>query len=141
MKHSFFKKLIFFWLIFHSIAFFSFKFQWTPSFTREEGNNIITNYLLTPKYSEDIFYITSNRVTTKIENNMFPRCYNCNYNETDNFYPFHKFTYNVNLGYNSEKGFVGIFGFYGNNEFIVYVVIPLIFGLLTLLYRKLFKNN
>ncbi len=149
MKNSLLKKFAFFWLIFHLIAFISFKLQWTPSIKIEQNKATITHYILTPKYEKYELVITDfNKITTRKENMMFPDCTSCPYFEANNFYPFHKFTYYINNGYYSvqdeyheQKGFVGIFGYYGNNEFIVYVVIPLLIYLLTLLYKKLFKTN
>lgn len=129
MKNTTFRKIIFFWLTFHLIAFISFKLQWTPSFENREGSLTTTDYLLTPKYD---YY-------GRLEGSH--NCFDCNYKEDSHFYPFHKFTYGWGTYHYQSKGFVGIFGYYGNNEFIVYVVIPLLIYLLTLLYRKLFKTN
>lgn len=158
MNYSDFKKLAFFWLIIHTVAFLSFKLQWTPSFTTEEkdGSILITNYILTPKYSDGTRTVTLNNGVRKvIENAMFPNCESCDFIESENFYPFHEFNYSIyrtKYNYNrytgqregqqeATKGFVGIFGYYGNNEYIVYVIIPVIVWLLLLLYKKLFKNN
>jgi len=149
MKNSILKKIAFFWLIFHLIAFISFKLQWTPSFKVESKKTNIVHYILTPKYENDEYTISDiNRVETKMKNMMFPDCQTCPYFESNYFYPFHKFTYSINNGYSpyqnefyENKGFVGIFGYYGNNEFIVYVVVPLLMYLLILLYKKLFKTK
>ena len=72
---------------------------------------------------------------------MFPDCSNCTSNEKDNFYPFHSFKYNYYISGRSTSGFVGLWGYYGNYEFFVYIIIPmLIFGL-TILYKKIFNTN
>lgn len=129
MKTITLKKVAFFWIVLNSIAFLSYKLKWNPSFQHKEGINIVTNYILTPKY--DPYTQT-----------MFRTCiYNCPYAESENFYPFHEFSYGWGNSYEVNKGFLGIFGYYGYDEFIVYVIIPLLIYLLFLLYKILFKNN
>jgi len=134
MKHSLFKKIAFFWFIIHLAAYLSFKLQWTPSFKHTEGKVTTINYILTPKYESyrNGGYVMVDRF----------KCYNCDgYSENLNFYPLHRFTYGWGTPYERTKGFVGIFGYYGNDEFIVYFIIPLALWILTLLYRKLFINK
>lgn len=146
MKNKVLKKIAFFWLVFHLIAFLSFKLQWTPAIKIEQNKATIKHYILTPKYERSEYISTFNNITTKKENMMFSDCTTCRYFESNYFYPFHKFTYYVNNGYYSfqdeyheRKGFVGVFGYYGDNEFIIYVIIPVVIYLLTFLYRRLFK--
>lgn len=143
MKHSLFKKIAFFWFVIHLAAYLSFKLQWTPSFKHTEGKATIINYVLTPKYTDETYTINdySKGIITTKKNMMFLDCKKCTYTESDNFYPFHKFTYWWGGSYSPVKGFVGIFGYYGNDEFIVYFIIPLTLWILTLLYRKLFINK
>lgn len=127
MKNSFLKNFAFFWLIFHLIAFMSYKLQWSPSFDKKQGSLTTIDYLLIPKYDYN----------DKIEGSQ--NCFDCNYQEDNHFYPFHRFTYSWGTYYYQNSGFVGIFGYYGNSEFIVYVIIPLLIFLIILLYKKLFK--
>lgn len=141
MEKSLFNKLLFFWLVFHLVAYLSFKLKITPSFEETVNGEKTVNYILTPEYSSKV-YLSTNilGVTTKMENMMFPSCENCSYNESDNFYPFHKFTYSVFNQYDSVNGFVGIFGYYGDYEFLLYFIIPLVLLILSKIYKKLFKS-
>lgn len=142
MKKATFRKIAFFWLIFHAIAYISFITKWTPSFEDKKGSLTTINYILTPKYSEKINFVTDvNGVQTITENMMFDRCDSCPYIESKNFYPFHKFTYTLYGRYEQQKGFVGIFGYYGNDEFIVYFLIPLILYIIYALYKFIFKST
>jgi len=129
MIKSLFKKLAFFWIIFHSIAFLSFKLQWTPSIDKKEGVVTRKDYIFTPEYTNNGYLVGSQH------------CYNCNYKEKTNFYPFHKFTYGWGTSYQKNKGFIGIFGYYGNDEYIVYVIIPVFIYIIFALYRLLFKKS
>lgn len=141
MEKSLFNKLIFFWLIFHVVAYLSFKLKITPSFKETVGSEKHVNYILTPQYSNREYLSTDILgITTKMKNMMFPNCESCPYNESDNFYPFHDFTYSVVNQYDSAKGFVGIFGYYGDSEFLLYFIIPVVFLILSFFYKKLFKS-
>lgn len=103
------KKLLFFWIIFHSIGYASYLWDIHPSFKYEKETAVYTNYLLTPEMNAET--------------------------EKENFYPFHKFTTNHYTSHVHGK-FVGVYGYYGNYEYFVYVVLPLLSILIVWVYRE-----
>jgi hypothetical protein len=136
-----FKKVIFFWTIFHLIGYLSYLTEINPSF-KSENSHLITGYandfyeydnsehfIFTPKYLEGYS-----------EEKLYPNCYNCNYGEKENFWPFHKFIYTVNYGSTWVKGFVGVWGYYGHYEFLFYIVLPSLIFLLIWVYRRFVKD-
>ncbi|TDX82263.1 hypothetical protein [Epilithonimonas xixisoli] len=144
-ENRFARKFIFFYLVFNIIAYSTFLLKFHPKFENEEKDSY---------YSD--FDKSHNKSFTQIydyilipDYDVLKRCSDCKLEESENFYPFHKFTfafgsggydnYNQNYYRNSTKGFVGIFGFYGHTEFVFYVIIPFLLYGLTIVYRKFVK--
>lgn len=134
------KKIIFFWVLFNLIGYLSFLIGFTPSIeSKDQNGNVTRNYLITPKYSNQVIHDTDINGHSEVKRNMmFPDCSNCNYIEKNNFYPFHSFTYSVYRN-NTTKGFVGIWGYYGHYEFLFYMILPLLILGLRLVYNKFIK--
>ena len=145
IKGNLLRKLIFFYLVLNLFAYSVFLLKFHPKIESEE---------------KDSFYNEYNQSTTKIftqnynyilipDYDVLQRCSDCDLKESENFYPFHKFSfafgtvgydnYNHNYYRNSTKGFVGIVGFYGHTEFVFYVIIPFLIFVLSLVYRKYIK--
>lgn len=135
-----FKKIIFFWSLFHLTGYLSFLTSFTPSIESiSQNGDINRSFILTPEYSDKIIHSTDINGHTEIKKNMmFPNCSDCKSNEKENFWPFHKFTYGV-YGYNSTSGFVGIWGYYGHYEFLFYIVFPFFIFISYALYKKILK--
>lgn len=55
--------------------------------------------------------------------------------EEENFYPFHEFIEESWGGGYEYCKFVGVFGYYGNYEYLLYVVLPLFIFLAVWVYR------
>ena len=122
------KKFLFFWIIFHTIAYSCYLFEIQPKSESETvvkndvlGINLITkhtHYYLVPPSSPYDYLLST-----------LP-------NEKENFYPFHKFV-NESWGNGYEYcEFVGVFGYYGNYEYLVYVILPLLTLGMVWVYRK-----
>lgn len=130
------KKFLFFWTIINIIGYTSFLTGFTPSFKDNTDNYEF--FLLTPRYET---HTIGNQEINEIDS----RCNKCNFSESENFWPFHKFTFTV---YQEDwpdyilmdQGFIGIWGYYGHYEFIVYILIPFLFIGLRFIYFKLFSN-
>lgn len=134
-KYRFWRKFIFFYLVFNLIAYTTFLLKFHPKIENieKDGLNItkIYDYIFIPDYY------------------VLERCSDCELKESENFYPFHKFSFSFgSSGYDnyyhnyyrdSTEGFVGIFGFYGHTEFVFYVIIPFLIYGLTIVYRKFVK--
>ena len=134
-KNRFWRKFIFFYLVFNLIAYSVFLLKFHPKIENieKDGLNITTiyDYVLIPDYD------------------VLQRCSDCELKESENFYPFHDFSFSFGSGgydsyshnyyRNSTKGFVGIFGFYGHTEFVFYVIIPFLIYGLTIVYRKFIR--
>jgi hypothetical protein len=144
-KGNFLRKFIFFYLVFNLIAYCIFLLKFHPKIENEEKNNYYSEY--DKSYNKSFTNIYDYILIPDYD--VLQRCSDCELKESENFYPFHKFSfafgsggydnYNHNYYRNSTKGFVGIFGFYGHTEFVFYVIIPfLIFGL-SAVYRKFVK--
>jgi hypothetical protein len=135
------KKVIFFWSLFHLIGYVSFLTGLTPSFESEKANGDVNrSYILTPEYSDQVIHSTDINGHFELKKNMmFPNCWECQYNEKDNFWPFHKFTYSVYQN-NVTSGFVGIWGYYGHYEFLFYMGLPFLFLICIWMYRKFIKD-
>lgn len=116
------KKFLFFWCIFHLIGYVSFLVGITPHFDNGEDSSGI-NYIITPEY-----------IPTAYDNSLQVE----EYMEEYNFYPFHRFveknSYQVPI-------FVGVWGYYGHYEFLVYVVLPLLIYLLMIFYRRFIADK
>lgn len=131
-KNRFWRKFIFFYLVFNLIAYSVFLLKFHPKIDNieKDGLNItkIYDYIFIPDYY------------------VLERCSNCELKESENFYPFHDFSFSFGSGgydsyfhnyyRNSTKGFVGIFGFYGHTEFFFYVIVPILIYLLSIIYKK-----
>jgi hypothetical protein len=131
-KNRFWRKFIFFYLVFNLIAYSVFLLKFHPKIDNieKDGLNItkIYDYIFIPDYY------------------VLERCSNCELKESENFYPFHEFSFSFGSGgydsyfhnyyRNSTKGFVGIFGFYGHTEFFFYVIVPILIYLLSIIYKK-----
>ena len=103
------KKLLFFWVIFNFVGYFTYLTNTHPYFTVSAKNNLYINYFLTPSCDK--------------------------FTEKDNFFPFHDF-YQTSYGNGSNGGFTGVYGYYGHYEFLLYVVLPL-FGIAVVwVYRR-----
>lgn len=121
------KKIAFFWILFHLIGYASFLTGITPKITMEHSGD--DYYAYGKKY---IFLITP-------DYDKFNTCSNWELkHKSDEFWPFHKWSYGCGFGYkrSGTTGFPGLWGYYSHDEFLFYVVLPLlIFGLI-FLYRK-----
>lgn len=113
-KKALFRKFLFFWVVFNSIGYFSFLADIHPSIEVKYGKNAVyTNYLLTPDCTK--------------------------YEEQEHFYPFHDYFNSGYIGTSVFGSFVGIYGYYGHYEFLLYVVVPLLCIFLVWFYRKYVK--
>lgn len=131
-KNRFWRKFIFFYLVFNLIAYSVFLLKFHPKIesVEKDGSYITTiyDYVLIPDYD------------------VLQRCSDCELKESENFYPFHDFSFSFGSGgydsyshnyyRNDTKGFVGIFGFYGHTEFFFYVIVPILIYLLSIIYKK-----
>lgn len=126
------KKILFFWSVFHILGYLTFITGLTPSIKYDEETPEQYEYFLfTPKYG------TPEYIEEDYEEKIFPTCSSCNYGEKENFWPFHKFTFSVYGGGETQSGFVGIWGYYGHYEFLFYFVLPYLVLCLMWLYKKL----
>ena len=139
------KKFIFFYLVFNLVAYLTFLTKFHPKLESDEKESYYSEF---DKSNNDIFTKTYNYVLIP-DYDVVERCSDCKLKESENFYPFHKFSFafkksgynNYTQSYNihNTKGFIGVFGFYGHTEFVFYVIIPfLIFGL-SVVYKKYVK--
>ena len=131
-KNRFWRKFIFFYLVFNLIAYSVFLLKFHPKIesVEKDGSYITTiyDYVLIPDYD------------------VLQSCSDCELKESENFYPFHDFSFSFGSGgydsyshnyyRNDTKGFVGIFGFYGHTEFFFYVIVPILIYLLSIIYKK-----
>lgn len=117
-----FKRIIFFWSAFHILGYFFYLTGFNPSIQTEEIDYINNDKIY---YSNYIF--------------------NNPYDEGSYFWPFHKFIKDYDVDYDApiteyteylrannkyRTGFLGVYGYYGHHEFLLYMVLPfLIFGL------------
>ena len=133
------KKVLFFWLIINLIAYISFLIGFNPSIDyKDDYGKQHQDYFLTPKYSETIVGVIDLNGNIVERHKMFPMCNSCTYSEEENFWPFHKFTYGI-YGGSNIKGFVGVFGFYGHLEFAIYIILPFVIYIFTLIYKKFIR--
>lgn len=141
-KGNFLRKLIFFYLVFNLFAYTVFLLKFHPKIESEEKDSYYNEY----NKSNTKFFTQNYDYILIPDYDVLQRCSDCKFNESENFYPFHKFNfafgsggydnYSNNYYRNSTKGFLGILGFYGHTEFVFYVIIPfLIFGLIKI-YKK-----
>lgn len=129
-----FKKVLFFWTIFHLIGYTCYLFKIAPVSSglmySQDDNNFVKNvkYYLVPRYVGD---------NNDSELDVFYTGFGASHmTEIENFYPFHKFTYSWG-GYNGNiKVTLGIFGYYGTSEFLVYVVVPYFVLFFAYVYKK-----
>ncbi len=130
------KKFIFFWSIFHLLGYTFFLTGFSPSIDSHNSEKVITSYNNSSYYRttdrKDYLFIPNYRY----KNDLFPSCSNCEYSEDENFWPFHRFTYSTRAGASYNKGFVGIWGYYGHYEFLFYMVLPFLILSLTWVYQK-----
>jgi hypothetical protein len=135
------KKAMFFWTLFHLIGYSSFLTGITPSIELKKSNGDVNrSFIITPEYSNQVIQSTDMFGHSELmKNMMFPDCSNCEYNEQDNFWPFHDFTYGVYNG-SETRGFVGIWGYYGHSEFLFYMCLPLLILICIWIYRKFINN-
>lgn len=140
---SIFKKIIFFWCIFHFVGYLSFLTAFTPSIdnTGIKAEQVINSstgkteymhflkgkedFILTPHYNEYDYSSKDNSLDKFFSEKMY-------------FYPFHSFVYGRG---SSVSGFVGLWGYYGHHEFMFYIVLPLTIFLLTVFYKKYIANS
>ena len=121
------KKVLFFWSIFHLFGYMTFVVGLTPSIKAKTYSHNYEIFLFTPEYTNNLGYLT-----------ICPSCYNDGYGEKENFWPFHKFIYSF---YNdSEREFIGIWGYYGHYEFLFYMVLPFLVLCLIWVYRRYIKE-
>lgn len=120
------QKFLFFWIIFNTIGYVSYLTNWHPMYTntlRGEGIVIYEEYyLVTPDYIP------------------CPLC-DVNYSPASHFYPFHSFSYKTYKGSYIYNGFIGLWGYYDHQEYIIYVILPLVILLLIYIYKKIFPQN
>ncbi len=136
-----FKKILFFWTVFHVFGYVSYLTGLTPSIEKDHSKFITVGYNGERYYKGDVvkdFIFTPEYDERYEEERLFPDCSNCEYGEKENFWPFHKFTYIVQQGYSTKSGLVGIWGYYGHYEFLFYVVFPFTIILLSFIYQKYF---
>lgn len=120
------QKFLFFWVIFNTIGYVSYLINWHPKYTNTlRGEGIVI--------SEEYYLITPDEI-------YCPLC-DTNYSPEANFYPFHSFTFKINYRSYISDGFIGIWGYYDHQEYIIYVILPIIILILIYLYKKLFSKN
>lgn len=98
------KKFLFFWIIFNTIGYLSYLTDWHPSITNTlTGSEIIID--------EKYYFITPDYIN----------CTLCSksYSPKAHFYPFHSFTYKTYWGSHVFDGFIGLWGYYDHEEYVV----------------------
>lgn len=141
-KNRFWRKFIFFYLVINLIAYTTFLLKFHPKIENEEKETYYSEY--NKSYNKTFTTIYDYVLIPDYE--ILQRCSDCELKESENFYPFHKFSFAFGSGgydsyshdyyRNSTKGFVGIFGFYGHTEFFFYVIVPILIYLLSIIYKK-----
>ena len=141
-KNRFWRKFIFFYLVINLIAYTTFLLKFHPKIENEEKDTYYSEY--NKSYNKTFTTIYDYVLIPDYE--ILQRCSDCELKESENFYPFHKFSFAFGSGgydsyfhnyyRNSTKGFVGIFGFYGHTEFFFYVIVPILIYLLSIIYKK-----
>ena len=141
-KNRFWRKFIFFYLVINLIAYTTFLLKFHPKIENEEKETYYSDY--NKSYNKTFTTIYDYVLIPDYE--ILQRCSDCELKESENFYPFHKFSFAFGSGgydsyfhnyyRNSTKGFVGIFGFYGHTEFFFYVIVPILIYLLSIIYKK-----
>ena len=141
-KNRFWRKFIFFYLVINLIAYTIFLLKFHPKIENEEKDTYYSEY--NKSYNKTFTTIYDYVLIPDYE--ILQRCSDCELKESENFYPFHKFSFAFGSGgydsyshdyyRNSTKGFVGIFGFYGHTEFFFYVIVPILIYLLSIIYKK-----
>ena len=144
-KNRFWRKFIFFYLVINLIAYTTFLLKFHPKIENEEKDTYYSEY--NKSYNKTFTTIYDYVLIPDYE--ILQRCSDCELKESENFYPFHKFSFAFGSGgydsyshdyyRNSTKGFVGIFGFYGHTEFFFYVIAPILIYLLSIIYKKYVK--
>ena len=144
-KNRFWRKFIFFYLVINLIAYTTFLLKFHPKIENEEKDTYYSEY--NKSYNKTFTTIYDYVLIPDYE--ILQRCSDCELKESENFYPFHKFSFAFGSGgydsyshdyyRNSTKGFVGIFGFYGHTEFFFYVIVPILIYLLSIIYKKYVK--
>ena len=141
-KNRFWRKFIFFYLVINLIAYTTFLLKFHPKIENEEKDTYYSEY--NKSYNKTFTTIYDYILIPDYD--VLQRCSDCELKESENFYPFHKFSFAFGSGgydsyshdyyRNSTKGFVGIFGFYGHTEFFFYVIVPILIYLLSIIYKK-----
>ena len=141
-KNRFWRKFIFFYLVINLIAYTTFLLKFHPKIENEEKETYYSEY--NKSYNKTFTTIYDYVLIPDYE--ILQRCSDCELKESENFYPFHKFSFAFGSGgydsyfhnyyRNSTKGFVGIFGLYGHTEFFFYVIVPILIYLLSIIYKK-----
>ena len=141
-KNRFWRKFIFFYLVINLIAYTTFLLKFHQKIENEEKDTYYSEY--NKSYNKTFTTIYDYVLIPDYE--ILQRCSDCELKESENFYPFHKFSFAFGSGgydsyshdyyRNSTKGFVGIFGFYGHTEFFFYVIVPILIYLLSIIYKK-----
>ena len=141
-KNRFWRKFIFFYLVINLIAYTTFLLKFHPKIENEEKETYYSEY--NKSYNKTFTTIYDYILIPDYD--VLQRCSDCELKESENFYPFHKFSFAFGSGgydsyshdyyRNSTKGFVGIFGFYGHTEFFFYVIVPILIYLLSIIYKK-----
>lgn len=144
-KNRFWRKFIFFYLVINLIAYTTFLLKFHPKIENEEKDTYYSEY--NKSYNKTFTTIYDYVLIPDYE--ILQRCSDCELKESENFYPFHKFSFAFGSGgydsyshdyyKNSTKGFVGVFGFYGHTEFFFYVIVPILIYLLSIIYKKYVK--
>ena len=141
-KNRFWRKFIFFYLVINLIAYTTFLLKFHPKIENEEKDTYYSEY--NKSYNKTFTTIYDYILIPDYD--VLQRCSDCELKESENFYPFHKFSFAFGSGgydsyshdyyRNSTKGFVGVFGFYGHTEFFFYVIVPILIYLLSIIYKK-----
>ena len=141
-KNRFWRKFIFFYLVINLIAYTTFLLKFHPKIENEEKDTYYSEY--NKSYNKTFTTIYDYILIPDYD--VLQRCSDCELKESENFYPFHDFSFSFGSGgydsyshnyyRNDTKGFVGIFGFYGHTEFFFYVIVPILIYLLSIIYKK-----
>ena len=144
-KNRFWRKFIFFYIILNLIAYSTFLLKFHPKIENKEKDTYYSEY----RKSYNRTFTTIYDYMLIPDYDVLQRCSDCELKESENFYPFHKFSFAFGSGgydgysndyyRNSTKGFVGVFGFYGHTEFFFYVIVPILIYLLSIIYKKYVK--
>lgn len=132
------KKFIFFYVVANFFAYGVFLLKFNPQIENDDKRDYQSEYVNSITLTKSHYFILIP------DYDVIKVCQNCKLKESENFYPFHKFTFNfghsnyyngTSYHYNT-KGFVGIFGFYGHTEFVFYIILPIVIYILSMIYKR-----